>query len=171
MHLWDLKNWEKYILHDSHNYKTGMYMRFDKDVNFCVKEFCKLFAKWVRKEFVFPIRVNVYVKSSYRIKAKDGEMVVGTFWRPESLCMNSYIRIATGDYEDLVEEIGKENAMWAILSTLAHELSHYFQYVNNISLTPKGEERQAMLYSKYILGDYAEYLELINESKNMFTQK
>ena len=68
------------------------------------------------------------------------------------------MRIATGDYQELVAERGKKEAMWSILGTLAHELTHYFQYINQLKLTRIGEERQATVYSDYILSDYDEYL-------------
>ena len=44
-------------------------LRCDKNVDNRVKVFCKDFAKWLRKEYFFPIKVTVYVKENYRIKA------------------------------------------------------------------------------------------------------
>ena len=95
-----------------------------------------------------------------RRKAKDGELVAGTFWRPDGFDQDNapYVRIATGDYRELIMGRGKKEAMWSILGTLAHELTHYFQYINQLDLTPIGEERQATVYSDYILSDYDEYL-------------
>lgn len=43
---------------------------------------CKCFAKWLRSEYYFPIRVPVYIKDKTYIKARDGEHVVGTFLGP-----------------------------------------------------------------------------------------
>lgn len=129
-------------------------MRIDKDVDATVRVFCLDFAKWLRKEFRFPVRVNVYVKKDYRIKAKDGDMVVGTFWRPAENSSYPYIRLATGDYYELVEDRGEENAMWAILASFAHELTHYYQHINDLQLTLIGEERQANAYTKRILKAY-----------------
>ena len=62
-----------------------------------------------------------------------------------------YIRIATGDYEELVEEYGDEDAMWATLSVFAHELTHYYQHINNLPLTPIGVERQARAYDATVI--------------------
>ena len=160
MHLWYLEKWKKYVDMEKGEHKTGIYMRIDKNVDDDVTVFCKNFVRWMRKEFFFPVKVNIYVKENYRIKAKDGELVVGTFWRPEGFEQDNtpYVRIATGDYQELVAERGKKEAMWSILGTLAHELSHYFQYINQLELTRIGEERQATVYSDYILNDYDEYL-------------
>lgn len=158
MHIWTLENWKENIDIHEKGHRTGLRLRCDKSVEPEVRVFCKAFAKWLRREFFFPIRVPVYIKGDYRIKAKDGEKVVGTFFWPYDYSTEPYVRIATGDYKELVEKYGEENAMWAILRTIAHELTHYFQYVNNIALTEIGEERQATKYSTYILEEYDEYL-------------
>lgn len=148
-------------------HRIGLRLRCDKNVDPEVRTFCKDFTKWLRKEYFFPVRVPVYIKADYRIKAKDGEMVVGTFFRPYDYHTEPYARIATGDYQELVRKQGKEYAMWAILSSIAHELTHYFQYVNSVILTRIGEERQATMYSRYILSEYDAYLN--NNKKEMYT--
>lgn len=42
------------------------------------------------------------------------------------------------------------------LRTLAHELSHYYQWLNDLKLTPIGEERQATSYANAIIYEYEE---------------
>ena len=127
----------------------------DKDVDPEVRRACKDFAKWVRQEYYFPVRIPVYVKSAVRIKAKDGDRVCGTFWRPDDYNEEPYARIATGDYPQLREKRGTYNALAEILLSMAHELTHYFQWINELPLTPIGEERQATRYSYYILDEYS----------------
>lgn len=39
---------------------------------------------------------------------------------------------------------------------MAHELTHYFQWINALKLTPIGRERQANAYARYITDEYAE---------------
>lgn len=171
MHIWYLEDWKKNIDLTAENHRCGLRLRFDANIDSSVRIFCKKFAKWLRREFFFPIRVSVYVKSEYRIKARDGEYVVGTFFRPADYSTEPYIRLAAGDYQELREKRGEEQAMWAILRSFAHELTHYFQHINGLSLTRIGEERQATLYSDYILWDYDEYLkngEHIKQSKNIW---
>lgn len=157
MHIWTLENWLEYFDINEKGHRIGLRLKFDKNVNPKVRIFCKEFAKWVRKEYFFPVRLPIYIKESYRIKARDGETVVGTFFRPFDYYTEPYARIATGDYQELVEKGGEEYAMWAILGSIAHELTHYYQYVNNIILTKIGEERQATMYTTYILNEYNEY--------------
>ena len=156
MHVWRLKEWKKQIDINRNGLKKGLRLHFDQEVDPNVRQSILDFAKWIRCEYEFPLRVNVYVKSSYRIKAKDGDLVVGTCWQPAGHEQLPYIRLATGDYCDLVAERGKEQAIWAILCSFTHELTHYFQYINGISLTDIGEERQANFYAKNVLYDYYE---------------
>lgn len=156
MHIWTFEKWKKYINVDENGHRFGLRLRFDKGVDTEVKRACKEFAKWLRIEYVFPKRVVVYIKSSCQIKALDGELVSGTFFGPYDYCHEPYIRIATGDYSELLNELGKDNALAAILYSLAHELTHYFQWINHLSLTEIGEERQAKFYSKYIIREYSE---------------
>lgn len=159
LHIWTIEDWEKNIDLDRKGHKTGLRLRFDKDVNPDVKETLKEFAYFLRKEYYFPLRVNVYVRSRYRIKAMDGDMCCGTFWyMPDDYTINPYVRIATGDYEDMCANLGEEYAMYNILYTLAHELTHYFQYINSLKLTPRGMERQANNYAYFILEEYEDVM-------------
>jgi hypothetical protein len=90
----------------------------------------------------------------YRIKAIDGEYVCGTFFEPNDKMVEPYVRIATGDYQMLLKKWGKDNALNAILKCIAHKLTHYFQWINELKLTDIGTERQANQYSRLILDEY-----------------
>ena len=113
------------------------------------------FAGWLRSEYHFPLRVSVYIKANKTLRSKDGENVVGIFFEPFSYSDEPYIKLATGDYSELKLQNGKDNALASLLLSLAHELTHYFQWINNIKLTPIGRERQATKYSHYIIDEYA----------------
>jgi len=154
MHVWTMDNWEK-VLPKNSSRRTGIRFRFDKSVDPEVRRACLQFALWLRSEYYFPVRVPIYVKGIKRIRAKDGDFVVGTFFEPCSYLDEPYIKIASGDYVDLHEKRGKDNALATILSSLSHELTHYFQWINNLQLTSIGAERQATQYSKYILYEYS----------------
>lgn len=136
--------------------KSGIVLRFDKDVNVEVKDALKTFAKWLRAEFVFPVRMNVYVKACERIRARDGDKVCGVFFRPYNYGEEPYIKLATGDYIQLKKEMGRDDALASLIWTFSHELTHYFQYVNSAELTLKGEEIQASRYATKILRMYGE---------------
>lgn len=103
------------------------------------------------------MRFDKDVDSEVRIKAMDGDLVCGTFrWMEDDYTTEPHIRVAAGDYWNLCEKWGQDRALTAILLTLAHELTHYFQWINSLKLTPIGMERQATNYADYILDDYAE---------------
>ncbi|MBR5139800.1 MAG: hypothetical protein IKV16_01975, partial [Clostridia bacterium] len=77
-------------------------------------------------------------------------------FRPADRNREPYIKIATGDYAQLLEKRGKDNALAAMLYTLFYELTHYFQWLNDLDLTLIGEERQATNYSQIIMFAYSE---------------
>lgn len=154
MNIWTLDHWKK--TYKDGCIRKGVRVKSDSGVDDEVKRACKEFCKWLRQEYDFPIRIPIYLKSSCKIKAMDGDMVVGTFFEPDDDFVEPYIRIATGDYYKLQSRYGKDNALSYILQTIAHELTHYFQWINKVNLTPIGTERQATRYSKFILDQYAE---------------
>ena len=71
-----------------------------------------------------------------------------------------------GDYEELRNERGRDNALAAVLHSIVHELSHYFQWLKNRNewemadkKTMNAQERQAVYYAREIVMDYAEIVE------------
>lgn len=156
-HIWTIDDWEKNIDLNRAGHQSGLRLKIDKDVNIEVRRACKDFAKFLRKNYYFPLRIDVYVKSQRRIKAMDGDLCCGIFWSMEDdFTVKPSIRIATGDYEELLDKWDQDRALTSILLTLAHELTHYFQWINSLNLTPIGAERQATNYSHYIIEEYAE---------------
>lgn len=139
--------------------RSGLRFRFASDADAEVKEACIRFGKWLRKEYFFPIKVPVYVKGEKRIKSLDGEMVNGTFFQPYNKELEPYIRVATGNYASNLIKLGRDDALALILETIAHELTHYFQWINDIKLTEIGYERQATSYANLILDEYARVVE------------
>ena len=154
MHIWTITDWEK-TLPDNSLRRTGLRFRYDRSTHPEVKRACLQFAIWLRTQYYFPLRVVVYVKGAKTIRTKDGDHVVGSFFEPFSYLDEPYIRIAAGDYNELANHLGKDNALASILLSLAHELTHYYQWINNIQLTPVGRERQAARYANYIIDEYA----------------
>ena len=100
----------------------------------------------------------------------DGSFSYGTFFRPFNYSDEPYIRIAVGDFNDLVLKWGKQDAEYAIFACLAHELTHYFQWINDLKLTEIGEERQATRYQKFIMYEYVEYLEKTSDAVVSITE-
>lgn len=143
----------------AHPIVRALRVRIDPDVHPEVRRSCLEFARWLRREYYFPVRVPIYVRNIDRLKCRDGDWAYGTFFGPDDLTQEPYIRIAVGGYEDLEQAWGQESALTAILKTISHELTHYFQWVNQLDLTDIGRERQATIYSRFILDEYAEIRE------------
>ncbi|BCJ93592.1 hypothetical protein acsn021_11610 [Anaerocolumna cellulosilytica] len=155
MNIWKDTKWRcNPVLYNTKR-RTGLRFRFQREVNCNVKRACKDFGNWLRKEYEFPIRVVIYFKSTPYIKAMDGDYVSATFFEPFDKLVKPYIRVATGDYEEMLSEWGEDNALAAILGSVAHELTHYFQWINDSTLMNMGMERQANNYRKKIIKAYA----------------
>ncbi|SFA99896.1 MULTISPECIES: hypothetical protein [unclassified Bacillus (in: firmicutes)] len=128
--------------------RTGLRIKSELGIHPEVRRACLEFAKWVRKEFEFPKRVVVYLKKDYQIKNRfTKELVSATFFAPFDKSEEPYIRIATGDYKELLEQNGQDNALAAILGSIAHELGHYYQWIDDLELDEDGAEnnREYML--------------------------
>ena len=155
MHIWTLTRWQKTYSRDEFG-RTGLRLRFDKDVHVEVRRACLVFCRWLKTEYVFPIRVPVYIKSARQIKAMDGELVSATIFLPDNRFEEPYIRVSTGDYEELERRLGQDDALATILMSISHEITHYYQWINDVRLTSMGAERQAVSYARFILDEYAQ---------------
>ena len=133
--------------------RTGLRIRSEQGVHPEVRRACLELAKWLRIEFEFPIRVPVYLKKSDQIKNTfTKELVSATLFAPYDKEQEPYIRIATGDYMELVQELGQDDALASILNSIAHELGHYYQWIDDEEL----EEESAEDTADYIMDLYAE---------------
>lgn len=151
--IWERTDWADRLPEPR---RTGLRLHFEQDVDAEVKTACKAFAHWLRTQYVFPLRVNVYVKHSAKIKAMDGDDVYGTFFGPFAIDAEPYIKIAAGNYAFYRQAEGRDNALASILHCIAHELTHYFQHINDAKLSPRGEEMQATRCANQLLRLYAE---------------
>ena len=98
---------------------------------------------------------NGTCRTGLRLKS-DKDVAYGTFFEPDNKFVEPYIKIATGDYISLYHKYGKDSAIATILHTIAHELTHYYQWINSSKLTDLGEERQANKIATIILDMYSE---------------
>lgn len=154
MDLWLMNKWIK--RYDTSCIRYGMRLRCDRDIDPEVRRACKEFCKWLRLKYEFPVRIPIYLKNSAMIRAMDGEMVSATFFGPYDKYQEPYIRVAVGDYQELLKKKQKDDILASYICSIAHELTHYYQWLNGVELTPIGEERQAGRYASLILKKYAE---------------
>jgi hypothetical protein len=97
----------------------------------------------------------VYIKKDYQIKTLDTkEMVSATFF-PYDKDVEPYIRVATGDYLELVSERGEEDAVFAILNSMAHEIIHYQQWIEDRDF----DEDEAENTSTILVDNYYDWME------------
>jgi hypothetical protein len=123
--------------------RTGLRLRCERGVSPEVRMVCIKFCKWLRTQIDFPIRVVIYLKKDYQIRnITTKEMVSATFLAPYDKDVEPYIRIATGDYYDLIKERGKKDALYAMLDCIAHEIIHYQQWLEDKKLNEEDAEEQ-----------------------------
>lgn len=156
MHIWTIEKWKKVIPRERVLPANRIRVYADRNVDPEVVAACRRFVEWAKGEYVFPLEVRIHLKGQDRIKAMDGDDAVGTFYEPPEYDQPSHIRIAAGDYGELVDSIGRDNALCTILTVLAHEMTHYFQWINDLPLTERGRERQATQYAHWLLSEYAQ---------------
>ncbi|MFD9625933.1 hypothetical protein [Peribacillus muralis] len=138
--------------------RSGLRIRCEKGVHPEVRTVCLNFGRWLRKNMDFPIRVVVYLKSDYQIKTRTTkEYVAATFLAPYAKEVEPYIRIATGDYDELIQDRGKVDALYAMLDTIAHELIHYQQWIKD----EKMDENEAEEKGFKLVDMYSESIETI----------
>jgi hypothetical protein len=139
--------------------ESGIRIYSDKNVDVILKKAFVHFAKWLRCHYNFPKRVPVYVKKSYYIITKyTKEQAVASFFAPFDKREEPYIRIATGDFNDLEKEHGRKDAILLILQSLAHELQHYYQWLDDKEfLEDEAEEGSGELIAEYIEDGFEEF--------------
>jgi len=131
--------------------RTGLRIRSEPGVHPEVRAVCIKFCKWLRTQAEFPIRVVIYLKKDYQIKNRTTkEMVSATFFAPYEKNVEPYIRLATGDYDELIEERGKADALYAMLDSIAHEIIHYQQWLEDRELQEdEAEEEGYKMVDRY----------------------
>jgi len=106
------------------------------------KEPIKRFTKWLRKNYDFPVQLSVNLLPGETFTTMEGKQVVGSFrWFEDG--RNPYIRLATGDYLDLCEELGKEDAALSVLETYARQFIRYQNWCKNGKCTDHGVNKKS----------------------------
>ena len=99
--LWECKNWAMFVKHDC---RKGIRLRFDTEVDIEVKQSCKEFIYWLKEQYEFPVRVPIYFKNSKEILTLDGRTASAVFFGPYDGEEEPYIKIAVGDYKEMLRE-------------------------------------------------------------------
>lgn len=96
------------------------------------------FARWLRSVESFPVRLPVYLSPHAYLRTVDDEIATASFFAPYDPSVEPYIRIATGDYPELLVSHGRDDALAMFLNSMAHELVHYRQWIDTGNITERG---------------------------------
>lgn len=105
------------------------------------------YAQWLRRHYVFPVRVPVYLFPTRTIITQDGVPVTASFFAPFKRDVEPFIRIATGDYPEMKRSSGRNDALAAFIMSFSHEIVHYYQWLEKGIVSERGviSEARSML--------------------------
>jgi hypothetical protein len=128
--------------------KIGVRCRFSINFDEQVKNEIKKFISYVRKNYYFPIRLNVvFFDEAYFVNDIDGHKYYGVFYDGYD---NVYPKI------HIAARLTERNPLEDILFSIAHEITHYYQwyFLENEKRTDRSLEIEANKWSDYILAEY-----------------
>lgn len=125
---------------------------YDDGIDAELKKLFYSFTEWLRNNYVFPVGINIYILNCEKIRLRNGQMAYGSFrWYPKK---NPVIKIPSAVEKSLLDEYTTEEIYEQILSSLVHELTHYFQWVLSLKQSDAVSERQANYYRYRIIEKY-----------------
>ncbi len=128
---------------DSITTRSGLRIRGDRG-NAVVRRALIRYARWLRANYEFPIRVPVYLLPSEFVTTIVGAKCSASFFAPFDQTIEPYIRIATGDYPALAAESGRDNALASFIISMSHEVVHYRQWIETGDIWERGVARRAV---------------------------
>ena len=147
--------------------KNLLHLHFDAGIPSELKQQAIAFTKWLRKNYTVPITLHVYFRNTYRIRLKNGTMAYGSFrWYPQR---PPYIQIAAKPEPEMLKNNSDSENTETILSSLVHELTHYYQWLDDLKQTSAASEWQANHYRYQILDQWQDAIEKseLNQSKQI----
>ncbi len=147
--LWVTRTEENLQFYSDSAPKSNLSLHFASTIHKDTKKKISDFARYLRKEFYFPIRCNIYFSSQDRFRSSKGGYCYGIFFSNEESKGRIYPQIYIPANRDL----------WSIYYSLTHELTHYFQwfFFDDKKKTDRALEAQASNYAIRILEDYCCY--------------
>ena len=145
--------WEKFEI-KHHTKNQGISLHFEDGVDQTLKSKYLSFARWLRKNYAFPVHIHVYIINAEKIRLQNGHLAYGSFrWFPKR---TPIIRVASAIEEDLLNKYTPEEIYEQILSSLVHELTHYYQWVLGLEQSNSTSEHQANYYRYRVIWQYEE---------------
>ena len=112
------------------------------------KEICR-FVRYLRKEFFFPIRFNVYFCNQEKFHSSKGGYCYGIFYSNDESDGRIYPQVYIPANMDI----------YSVYHSLCHELTHYFQwyFFDDKKRNDRSLEVQASKYATRIIEDYCNF--------------
>ncbi len=146
--------WQKFELNDDNKISNkGISFHYQQGIDEDLKRKYISFARWLRKNYCFPTHLNIYILNLVKVQLMNGKEAYGSFrWSENrekcSICIPSAIE------SELLNEYTKEDIYEQILSSLVHEITHYFQWVLKSEQSNATSERQANYFRYRIIEKY-----------------
>lgn len=141
--------WESYSTEYCTKETTHLRLHVERGIDPKLRSKFIILTKRLRKEYVFPIPLSVYIVNSEKVTLCSGKQTYGSFrWFPNR---TPQIRIPAAYEISELEKYGREELDVMILSSLIHELTHYYQYCSDLEQVNAVSERQANYYRYLII--------------------
>lgn len=141
--------WNNFKINKTEIKNEGISLHFEKGIESKLRKEYISFVIWLRKNYLFPIHINVYILNCEKVKLLNGTLAYGSFkWfkkRKPRIKIPSLI-----NYSEC-EGLSRKEIYDSVLSSLVHELTHYYQYVSDLKQSDNESERQANYYRFRIL--------------------
>ena len=143
--------WQTFEIGENTKYcNQGISFHYQKGIEDDLKKKYTSFARWLRKNYVFPVHINVYILNCEKVRLLNGCAAYGSFrWFKKRA---PFIRIPSAIEPQLLDDYTRVEIYEQILSSLVHELSHYYQWILDLDQNNATSERQAN-YFRYRINE------------------
>ena len=147
--LWITKTEENLQFYSNSARKANLSLHFTSFIDTDTKSSICKFVRYLRNEFYFPIRCNVYFCNQEKFRSSKGGYCYGIFYSNDECGGRIYSQIY----------IPANNLLYQVYHSLCHELTHYFQwyFLDDQNRNDRSLEIQASRYATRILDDYCNY--------------
>ena len=147
--LWITNTEENIQFYRDSSPKSNLSLHFASAIDHDTKKNICRFVRYLRKEFFFPIRCNVYFCNQEKFHSSKGGYCYGIFYSNEESGGRIYPQIYIPANMDL----------FSVYHSLSHELTHYFQwyFLYDNEKSDRSLEVQASKYADRVLEDYCSY--------------
>lgn len=110
--------WQKFELKRNTAVTSGgIYFHYQKGIDPDLKQKYISFAKWLRANYAFPVRLNVYILNCEQVRLRSGQMAYGSFRWYSARTPN--IRVPSAIEPELLHEYTQDEIYEQILSSLS----------------------------------------------------